>query len=207
MWSSYRRSGQSGKTILITARQFVAVDTTWAIGAAIEAFFAGYPDECSLNLGQQADTVLERRQTFAPPQRVVNLMEALRRSVAEGSEQAALRKGAPATPADRAPASSGSQPLTQSGRRAIRCAVMHNLDLVECCFELGEVHQERQGARPRYLSLGAPPAWTAIELRFESSFVCSQALIFLRVAFSISAIRAEIRVPAIDRFAPQTSPR
>jgi DNA end-binding protein Ku len=48
---------------------------------------------------KQAGTVQERRQTFAPPQRVINLMEALRRSVAEDTKPAALRKGASATPA------------------------------------------------------------------------------------------------------------
>src|SRR5262249_18085299 len=36
---------------------------------------------------------------FAPPHRVVNLMEALRRSVAEDTKGAAARKGASATPA------------------------------------------------------------------------------------------------------------
>ena len=48
---------------------------------------------------KQAGTVPERRKTFAPPHRVVNLMEALRRSVAEDTKGAAARKGASATPA------------------------------------------------------------------------------------------------------------
>ena len=43
---------------------------------------------------KQADTVQERRQTFGPPHRVVNLMEALRRSVAEDTRGALPRKGA-----------------------------------------------------------------------------------------------------------------
>src|SRR5262249_3699136 len=41
---------------------------------------------------KQAGAIPERRKTFAPPQRVVNLMEALRRSVAEDTKGAALRK-------------------------------------------------------------------------------------------------------------------
>ena len=48
---------------------------------------------------KQAGAVQERRQTFAPPHRVVNLMEALRRSVAEDTKGAAPRKGAAAAPA------------------------------------------------------------------------------------------------------------
>jgi DNA end-binding protein Ku len=48
---------------------------------------------------KQAGAVPERRKTFAPPRRVVNLMEALRRSVAEDTKGAAARKGASATPA------------------------------------------------------------------------------------------------------------
>jgi len=47
---------------------------------------------------KQAGAVPERRKTFAPPHRVVNLMEALRRSVAEDTKGAAARKGASATP-------------------------------------------------------------------------------------------------------------
>jgi DNA end-binding protein Ku len=45
---------------------------------------------------KQAGAVQERKQTFAPPQRVINLMEALRRSVAEDTKGAAARKAAPA---------------------------------------------------------------------------------------------------------------
>ena len=45
---------------------------------------------------KQAGTVPQRRQTFAPPQRVVNLMEALRRSIAEDTKRAVPRKGAAA---------------------------------------------------------------------------------------------------------------
>jgi non-homologous end joining protein Ku len=47
---------------------------------------------------KQAGAVQERRKTFAPPHRVINLMEALRRSVAEDTKGAAPRKSAP-TPA------------------------------------------------------------------------------------------------------------
>src|SRR5262249_61979376 len=48
---------------------------------------------------KQPGAVPERRKPFAPPHRVVNLMEALRRSVAEDTKGAAARKGASATPA------------------------------------------------------------------------------------------------------------
>ena len=48
---------------------------------------------------KQAGAVQERRQTFAPPHRVINLMEALRRSVAEDTKGAAPRKAASAAPA------------------------------------------------------------------------------------------------------------
>jgi len=48
---------------------------------------------------KQAGTIPERTQSFVPPPRVVNLMEALRRSVAEDTKRAAPRKGAPAAPA------------------------------------------------------------------------------------------------------------
>jgi DNA end-binding protein Ku len=43
---------------------------------------------------KQAGAVQERKQTFAPSHRIINLMEALRRSVAEGTKGAAPRKGA-----------------------------------------------------------------------------------------------------------------
>jgi DNA end-binding protein Ku len=48
---------------------------------------------------KQAGAVPERRKTFAPPSRVIDLMEALRRSVAEDTKGAAVRKRASATPA------------------------------------------------------------------------------------------------------------
>ena len=44
---------------------------------------------------KQAGAVPERRKTFAPPHRVVNLVEALRRSVAEDTKGAAARLGNP----------------------------------------------------------------------------------------------------------------
>jgi DNA end-binding protein Ku len=48
---------------------------------------------------KQTGAIPERTQSFAPPPRVVNLMEALRRSVAEDSKRAPPHKGAPAAPA------------------------------------------------------------------------------------------------------------
>ena len=51
---------------------------------------------------KQAGAVPERRKTFAPPQQVINLMEALRRSVAEDTKGAAPRKSAPAPARNRA---------------------------------------------------------------------------------------------------------
>jgi DNA end-binding protein Ku len=48
---------------------------------------------------KQAGAVPERKQIFAAPRRVINLMEALRRSVAEDKKLAAPRKAAPAAPA------------------------------------------------------------------------------------------------------------
>jgi DNA end-binding protein Ku len=47
---------------------------------------------------KQAGTVPERKQTFATPRQVINLMEALRRSIAE-DKKLARHKGAPAAPA------------------------------------------------------------------------------------------------------------
>ena len=51
---------------------------------------------------KQAGAVPERRKTFAPPHRVVNLMEALRCSVAEDTKGAELRKSARAPARKRA---------------------------------------------------------------------------------------------------------
>src|SRR6266478_3945805 len=48
---------------------------------------------------KRAGTVPEHKPALAAPQRVVNLMEALRRSVAEDKKPAASRRGAPAAPA------------------------------------------------------------------------------------------------------------
>jgi DNA end-binding protein Ku len=48
---------------------------------------------------KQAGSVQEGRKTFAPPHRVVNLVEALRRSVAKDSKPATPRKGAATAPA------------------------------------------------------------------------------------------------------------
>jgi DNA end-binding protein Ku len=48
---------------------------------------------------KQAGAVRERKPAFAAPHRVINLMDALRLSVAEDTKPAAPRKGAPAAPA------------------------------------------------------------------------------------------------------------
>src|SRR5262249_1077388 len=59
-----------------------------------------YQEALLANLNaKQPGAVPERGKTFAPPHRVVNLMEALRRSVAEDAKGAAARKAASATPA------------------------------------------------------------------------------------------------------------
>jgi DNA end-binding protein Ku len=44
---------------------------------------------------KEAGVAQERKQTFAAPRRVINLMEALRRSIAEDKKLAAPRRGAP----------------------------------------------------------------------------------------------------------------
>ena len=49
---------------------------------------------------KQAGAVQEQKPTFATPRQVINLMDALRRSIAEDKKQSApARKGAPAAPA------------------------------------------------------------------------------------------------------------
>jgi DNA end-binding protein Ku len=48
---------------------------------------------------KQAGAVPERRPAFAAPHRVINLMEALRRSVAEDTKRSAPRKASPPAPA------------------------------------------------------------------------------------------------------------
>ena len=48
---------------------------------------------------RQAGAIEERKPTLAAPRRVINLMEALRRSVAEDKKPAAPRTGTPAAPA------------------------------------------------------------------------------------------------------------
>jgi DNA end-binding protein Ku len=48
---------------------------------------------------KQTGAVQERKPTFATPRRVINLMEALRRSIAEDKKPAALRRAAAAAPA------------------------------------------------------------------------------------------------------------
>jgi DNA end-binding protein Ku len=48
---------------------------------------------------KQAGAVRDPKATFAAPRRVINLMEALRRSIAEDKKPAAVRKGSSAAPA------------------------------------------------------------------------------------------------------------
>jgi DNA end-binding protein Ku len=48
---------------------------------------------------KQAGAVQERKPTFPTPRRVINLMEALRRSVAENKQLATPRRGVPVAPA------------------------------------------------------------------------------------------------------------
>jgi DNA end-binding protein Ku len=48
---------------------------------------------------RQAGAVRDPKATFAAPRRVINLMEALRRSIAEDKKPAAVRKGSSAAPA------------------------------------------------------------------------------------------------------------
>ena len=48
---------------------------------------------------KQAGTIQGRKPTLPTPRRVINLMEALRRSVSEDKEQAPPRRGAPVAPA------------------------------------------------------------------------------------------------------------
>jgi Ku protein len=62
---------------------------------------------------KQAGTVQERKPTLPTPRRVINLMEALRRSVSEDKEQAPPRRGAPVAPA-RVPRRAAAPPAGQS---------------------------------------------------------------------------------------------
>ena len=61
---------------------------------------------------KQAGTVQERKPTFPTPRRVINLMEALRRSVSEDKEQALPRRGARVAPA-RVPRRAAKPPAGQ----------------------------------------------------------------------------------------------
>jgi DNA end-binding protein Ku len=59
-----------------------------------------YEEALLANLkAKQAGAVPERKPAFAAPHRVINLMEALRRSIAEDTKAAVPRKGAAAAPA------------------------------------------------------------------------------------------------------------
>ena len=61
---------------------------------------------------KQAGTVQEPKQTFPTPRGVINLMEALRRSISEDEEQALRRRGAPVAPA-RVPRRNATPPAVQ----------------------------------------------------------------------------------------------
>ena len=61
---------------------------------------------------KQAGAVQERKPTFPTPRRVINLMEALRRSVSEDKEQAPPRRGARVAPA-RVPRRAAKPPAGQ----------------------------------------------------------------------------------------------
>jgi DNA end-binding protein Ku len=61
---------------------------------------------------KQAGTVQEHKPTFPTPRRVINLMEALRRSVSEDKKQAPPRRGAPVAPA-RVPRRAATPPAGQ----------------------------------------------------------------------------------------------
>ena len=59
---------------------------------------------------KQAGTVQERKPTFPTPRRVINLMEALRRSVSEDKEQAPPRRGPARVPRRAAKPHAGQPP-------------------------------------------------------------------------------------------------
>jgi DNA end-binding protein Ku len=67
---------------------------------------------------KQVGAVQERKQTFAAPRRAINLMEALRRSVAEDKKLAAARARQPGRPGAKA----GVSVMTQRSRNAAACS-------------------------------------------------------------------------------------